>query len=161
MRTRFAFALTVASCLACASANAGGLVPGFRGMQWGDSAAKLGASTPLPKAKPTDYDCYTRATDKPAINDIPVKPIRYCFHDDKFVFLHIEFDKKFTSQMKKSVAAAYGAPNFATSDYLTWGNDKEPGGGTVSMLFNSVQMSSNDAARASAAEELAKARKDF
>ena len=151
-------------CLLNGLANAGGLVPGFRGMEWGDPMSKLGTSrSPIPKTEPDQYDCFKRTTDKLEINDIPLQEIRYCFNGNKLAVVSVSFDKKLGARVKKAVIEGYGKPGEDLGvRFVTWGDDKEQGGGTVSMLSShQLLFGSNDAARDRQVDKVLKARKDF
>jgi len=161
MLTRLCLAISL--CLVTGLANAGGLVPGFRGMQWGDPVSKLGTTTQaLAKTHPEQDDCYKRTSDKLVINDIPLSEISYCFRGGKLSLVSVTFDKKVSSRIKKAVIEGYGRPDTDIGvTFVTWGNDKEQGGGTLSLAANGLMFASNDAAHAREVDKLVNARKDF
>ena len=161
MLTRFC--LTTTLCALPGLASAGGLVLGFRGMEWGDPISKLGVtSTPIAKTQAAQYDCYRRAADKLTINDIPLQEIRYCFGVGKLASVSVQFDKKLAPQIKKAVIEGYGPPveNVGVT-FVTWGDDKVQGGGTLALMGHALLFTSNDASQAREVDKIVKARKDF
>lgn len=154
--------ITLLLIAAFASMNviAGGLIPGFRGMEWGDPLSKLGPFEPTRDVA----TCFVRKGERLRLNELPLSEVRYCFDDGKLTIVVVNTQAPFNSVLS-AVEGAYGKPSLAVKGYTTWGDLDELNGGTAALIGDkkgsTLLISSNKAAKEEKIQKIIKARKDF
>ena len=147
------------SAMVSTNAEAGSLIPGFRGMDWGDPVTKLGPSEPIANTT----GCFLRKSEKPTLNDIPLTDVHYCFSDGKLTFVLVRTHGSFKA-VRAAVVGAYGKPRQEVAGYAIWGDSEERNGGTASLVGKQdVQLTvhSNQERIDSELKKIIKARQDF
>lgn len=159
--TGFLVAMAASVTSVSTYAEGKGLIPGFRGITWGDPVAKLGLVDPVPKTN----ECFFRKSEKLTINEIEITDVRYCFTNGKLSMVAVN-TKSRTKAIRSAIIDAYGQPRLEVDGYATWGSDQEVDGGTAALLSPSKHgaaliLKSNKAAIDEKIQKIVKARKDF
>lgn len=108
-----------AACLVLGTAGAQAFqLQGFRGMAWGDAAARLGESSLV--AREGDVACYQRQHENMLFGDSALKSVRYCFHQDRLFMVTLSAAVN-AKALARQVERTYGQPDTQRGPAAVWG----------------------------------------
>ncbi len=109
--------IAAALCLAAAGTHAFEL-SGFRGVAWGDAAARLGTATVV--SREGALTCYQRERENLMFGDAELAAVRYCFLNDRLHSVRLEAAVS-AQAMAAELQRTYGRPAARRGAVSTWG----------------------------------------
>jgi hypothetical protein len=92
---------------------------GFRGVEWGDEAERLGAEATVVSTE-GELTCYQRANENLLFGDVALKAVRYCFLQDRLYSVRLDAAataKALTTEFQRT----YGRPDARQGQNASWG----------------------------------------
>jgi hypothetical protein len=93
---------------------------GFRGVEWGEEAERLGTEATV-VSQEGELTCYQRANENLLFGDVALKAVRYCFHQDRLYSVRLDAAanaKALTTEFQRT----YGRPDVRQGLNATWGH---------------------------------------
>lgn len=111
--------LTALSLLLAAVGAQAFQLRGFRGVEWGAEAERLGTEATV-VSKEGELTCYQRANENLLFGDTELKAVRYCFLNDRLYSVRLDAAvnaQSFGAEFER----AYGMPDVRRGHNATWG----------------------------------------
>ena len=93
---------------------------GFRGVEWGESPARLGSEAVKAEGHQGSA-CYRRATENLIFGDTPLADVRYCFKEGRFHMAIIDAPVA-APALQQELVGTYGRPTQVNELASRWGN---------------------------------------
>ena len=92
-------------------------IRGFRGIAWGDSAARLGPVQQV--SKTAGVTCYERASESLVFGDSVIEGVRFCFRQDRLFMVAIA-SRAPPERIRAEFQSTYGPPDKRSPGSMSW-----------------------------------------